>query len=308
MTLPPFPVIDAQVLAAIAARHGLGPAVATPLPQVGIFNTLYALGDDVILRVPRDHARFTGASRNEAIAVPLARAAGVRTPALIAFDDSGELLPVPYTIYERVAGHMLEGSMPDPTAAEAVWRELGADLARLHLGVERLPPATDLEIFDDKTDPRPLPGIIARAGYFTGIEADWLTAWLDRLAPHATAPVAEAFLHGDTQMSNTMIDAAGNYRAVIDWGGARWGDPAHDFAGVPLRAVPALLAGYRTVAATDETIEARIVLRHLTIGLHQLRGTPKPDQSWGERPLTNFLDAVRFFGEARDQRWEQWRP
>jgi hypothetical protein len=33
--------------------------------------------------------------------VPAARVAGVRTPALIVFDDSLDLLPVPYAIYER---------------------------------------------------------------------------------------------------------------------------------------------------------------------------------------------------------------
>jgi hypothetical protein len=98
------------------------------------------------------------------------------------------------------------------------------------------------------------------------------------------------------------------YRAVIDWGGAMWGDIAIDFAGVHLRAVPAMLEGYRELAPTGDCIEARILWRHLTIGLHQLRGSGKPDQSWGERPMGVLFDVLRFLGEAEDARWRQWRP
>ena len=110
-----------------------------------------------------------------------------------------------------------------------------------------------------KTDPRPLPGIIAAAGYFTATEADWLERWLDRLASAALADHMPRFLHGDTQSANIIVDPAGAYTAVIDWGACLWGDVALDFAGIPLRAVPALLAGYReTAAQDDDTIEARI--------------------------------------------------
>src|SRR5205823_2240742 len=104
MELPPFPEISDDLLYAIAERHCVGGALISRLPEVGIFNAIYALGSDLILRIPRNHRAFTDAARTEALAVPAARAAGVRTPELIAFDASLELLPVPYTIYERVHG------------------------------------------------------------------------------------------------------------------------------------------------------------------------------------------------------------
>ena len=96
-----------------------------------------------------------------------------------------------------------------------------------------------------------------------------------------------------SQPTSSSIPRRFTYTAVIDWGSCLWGDTALDFAGIPLRAVPALLAGYReTAALDDDTIEARILWHHLTIGLHQLRGTPKPDLSWGERPMTNLFDVL----------------
>ena len=51
------------------------------------------------------------------------------------------------------------------------------------------------------------------------------------------------------------------YEAIIDWGSAGLGDTALDFAGVPLRAVPHMLAGHREIAPLDgdETAEQRIV-------------------------------------------------
>src|SRR5689334_9720788 len=67
----------------------------------------YALGHDYVLRVPRKHPHFIATARKEAIVVPAARAAGVRTPMIVVFDDSRELLPVPYTIYERIHGATL---------------------------------------------------------------------------------------------------------------------------------------------------------------------------------------------------------
>lgn len=309
MSLPEFPPITDTTLALIAARHGVPRAEVRRLRQVGTFNAIFALGDSLILRVPRAHPRFTRASENEAIAVPMARAVGVRTPALVEFDASMATLPVPYGLYERIEGTELEAATSDPAAAVGAWRELGRDLARLHLGVTETAMAARLNTFDQKTDPRPLPTIIAEAGYFGPAEARWLTGWLDRLAPLALADAPRRFLHGDSQSANTMVDVETlEYRAVIDWGGCMWGDAALDFAGVPLRAVPAMLAGYREEATTDETIEARILWHQLTIGLHQLRGSPKPEQSWGERPMGILLDALRFLGETDEPRWMAWRP
>ncbi|HEV2091656.1 MAG TPA: aminoglycoside phosphotransferase family protein [Rubrobacter sp.] len=309
-SLPDFPQVDAEVLREISRRHGLEAAASSPLPEVGVFNRIYPLGDDLVLRVPRDHPAFVAAARKESVAVPAAKEAGVRTPAMISFDDARDLLPVPYSIFERVPGETLGLLDLDPARAPGAWRDLGRDLARLHSGVPEDGPAAGLEL-EAMPDPRPWPDEISSEGYFTSTEARWFSEWLDRLAPAALAPVRRRFLHGDSQATNVMVEAGSlEYLAVLDWGGSGWGDPAWDFAGVPLRVVPSMLEGYGEVAPPDgvETIEARILWRHLQLGLYLLRRDPQPGRSWAERPLGMLLDAMRFLLRDPGEEWSRWTP
>jgi aminoglycoside phosphotransferase (APT) family kinase protein len=305
MELPPFPEFSDNLLYAIAERHAVAGAAISRLPEIGIFNAIYALGTHLILRIPRNHPAFTEALRKEALAVPAARAAGVRTPELIAFDASLDLLPVPYTIYERVHGETLGLLDHEPGDSPAAWRELGRDLALLHTHVMAQGPIAEVEV-EGLPDPRPWLDQIAQEGYFTAMEARWLLGWLDRLAPAALASMPRCFLHGDIQTTNMLVRAGSlEYLAVIDWGSAGWGDPAWDFAGVPLRAVPLMLQGYREVAALDDeaTAEARILWRHLQLALLVLRRSPLPGRSWAERPLAMLLEIMRFMIESPAGVW-----
>ena len=291
-------------------RHGLDASSFSLLPEVGIFNRIYLLGEDFVLRVPRDHPISAADARKEAVAVPAAREAGVRTPRMLAFDESLDLLPVPYSIYERVRGETLGLLDRDPAASPDVWRELGRDLALLHSGVSEDGPAAGLRM-DEMPDPRPWPAELARAGYFTTTEARWFEGWLERLAPQALAPVNRRFLHGDSQATNVMVEPDSlEYVAVLDWGSCGWGDPAWDFAGVPLRVVPAMLEGYATLAPFDgdENVEARILWRQLQLSLYLVRREPQPGRSWAERPLGMLLDVMRFALDPPAERWSRWMP
>ena len=258
------PVVSDAIARQIAARHGLGARPCVRLPSIGVFNAVYGLGDDLILRVPRAQPQAAAMAAKEAVAVPAARAAGVRTPRLVAFDDSLALLPVPYAVYERIRGEPLELLGLDPAATPSAYRALG---------VPNLP----------QGDPRPLPEELAAAGYCSAVEARWLGRWLGRLPPLLQAPADWRFLHGDTQATNVLVrPGSHDYLALIDWGGCGWGDPALDFSGMPLTAVPAVLAGYRELAALpeDATAEARILRYHLHFALISVRGAPQPRRSW----------------------------
>ncbi|MDQ5828234.1 MAG: phosphotransferase, partial [Chloroflexota bacterium] len=158
--------MSAETLEAIGERHNLRAEVISPLKDVGIFNAIYLVGSEYVLRVPRDAPPFVAAIRKESVAVPTALAAGVRTPALVAFDDSLELLPVPYAIYERVHGDTLGVLDFGPEVTPRVWHEVGRDLARLHDGVDEYGPVAGLEC-EPLPDPRPMPDELATAGYFT---------------------------------------------------------------------------------------------------------------------------------------------
>lgn len=311
MSWPESPEVSAETVRTISERHGLGVETFSRLPSIGRFNAIYALGDDLILRVPRYHPHFVGALAKEAVAVPAARAVGVRTPRLVAFDDSLALLPVPYAVYERVRGDPLELLGLDPAATPEVYRELGRDLARLHAGVEPQSPAGRLGAPNlPQGDPGPLPQELAAAGYFSVLEARWLDGWLDRLPPLLQAHGDHRFLHGDTQATNVLVGSGSrDYRALIDWGGCGWGDPALDLSGMPLRAVPDVLAWYRELAALpeDETAEARILRYHLHFALVNVRNAPQPLHSWGERPLGYLLGVMRFLLETPDARRAELR-
>src|SRR5262249_24192828 len=201
---PPFVDLSDAVLDAIVTRHGLGPATWSPLPEVGIFNAIYALGHEYVLRVPRNHPHFIATARKEAIAVPAARAAGVRTPMIVVFDDSRELLPVRYTIYERIHGATLGLLDREPGETPDAWRALGRDLARLHAGVAEEGPIANIET-EAIPDPRSWPAALAEQGYFTSMEARWLAGWLDRLALSALAPAPRRFVNNDVQATNVMV-------------------------------------------------------------------------------------------------------
>jgi aminoglycoside phosphotransferase (APT) family kinase protein len=310
-TLPDHVDVTSATLNAIADRYSLGPIRPRRLPERGIFNAIFKLNSQVILRVPRKHPRFIQSSRHESIAVPAARKAGVRTPELIAFDDTLELLPVPFTLYERVPGQSLEALDLEPGAGWVVWHELGGDLARAHVGVPSDGAVSQLDDTSAAPDPRDLIERRASDGWFTGLEVCWLGDWLDRLAPAALQPTPLRFLHGDSQGTNVMVRPRPlAYRAVIDWGSTCLGDMALDFAGVPLRAVPFMLAGHREVAPldADDTAEARIVWRHLQLALWALPKGAVPGRSWAERPLAMLLEVLRFFADPPDERWRGLGP
>lgn len=311
LNLPRHTTVSEDVLRSIAERQGLSDVPISRLPDAGIFNAIYLLGNDLVLWIPRNHPAFAAAIHKETIAVPLARAAGVRTPDLVAFDDSLDLLPVPYAIYERVHGETLAALDLEPADAADTWRELGRDLALLHHGVGQESPAGEVGARQWVPEPRALLEVLATGGYVASSEARGLSAWLDRLAPAALTPVPKRFSHGDTQTTNVMVrPESREYLAVIDWGSAGWADPALDFTGVPLRAVPFMLAGYREVAPLerDDTAEARILWAHLQLALFLMRRQPQPGKSWAERPLTMVLETARFFLKLPPEPWRGLAP
>jgi aminoglycoside phosphotransferase (APT) family kinase protein len=311
LKLPEFTTVSTEVLRAVASSHKLdadGPLVQ--LPETGIFNAVYLLGEHHVLRIPRNHPKHIEALYREAIAVPAARQAGVRTPALVVFDDTCDLVSVPYVIYERVHGETLAELDLEPLPAADVWRELGRDLARLH-AVTAGDLAAPLSSQKALPDPRELVASRSSDGWFTSSEARWLLAWLDRLAPMALTPVPSRVLHGDSQATNVMVTPDPlRYVAVIDWGSAGWGDAAEGFAGVPLRAVPFMLQGHRYLTALDhdDSAEARILWRHLQLGLFALPRGTVPGRSWAERPLAMLFEILRFFLADPDERWADLAP
>jgi aminoglycoside phosphotransferase (APT) family kinase protein len=226
--LPDHTSVTSVALAAILARHGLELRALAPLAETGIINAVYALGEDLVLRVPRNHPGHVAQAHSEALAIPAARAAGVRTPRLVAFDDRLDLLPVPYLIVERVPGASLGHLDRDPVEAHAVWTEVGRDLARLHT-VARAGPVAQLMTGQEPPEPEDSIEKRTSEGWFSAVEARWLHRWVERLRPLCGEPARPRLVHGDVQSTNVMVEPIGpTYSALIDWGCAQWRDPAID--------------------------------------------------------------------------------
>ncbi|PYE54634.1 phosphotransferase family protein [Deinococcus yavapaiensis] len=309
MNLPDFPDLGAERLDAVLARHGLSGALIVRRANVGIFNAIFEVGQDLILRVPRQHPAFVESAHKESVVVPLARALGVRTPALVAFDDTLELLEVPYGLYERAPGGPLEHLGRAPAETPEAYREVGRDLARFHRA-ERTASTSDLAI-EELPSVDALPDELAERGYVGVQEARWLTSWIAHLRVVGATEKTNAVLrHGDLQATNVLVRPSGEYVVLLDFGACGWGDAADDFAGVPLSAVPFMLDGYREegAGALGASIEARIVARQLHIALFLARRGPQPDKSWAERPLGMLLDLVRTLATSSDPRWRETLP
>ena len=303
---PPFPEITDDVLHRIADRHNLNVNDFTAMPQIGIVHKLYLMGEDLVIRIGRAHPKSIEIAEREALAVSVAKGAGVRTPDLLVCDVSLELIPAAFTVYERIHGDTLGLLNLEPHETPDVWRELGRDLARLHASSYKAGISEQIQ-HDHLADPREWPEQLAEAGYFTLSEANWFSQWLDHLAPYALAPVRQCVCHGDTQATNIMVEpTTREYLALIDWSNANWGDPAYDFGDSPIRTVPYVLDGYRQITPVDndETAEARILWRHLQLALSNMWREPQPAQSWAERPLSFMLEIMRFLLETQDSCWK----
>lgn len=79
---------------------------------------------------------------------------------------------------------------------------------------------------------------------------------------------------------------------------------------MPLRAVPFMLQGHREIAPLDGdgSAEARILWTHLQLALLILPRSPDPIRSWAERPLSMFIEIMRFFLEPQEAGWRGFGP
>jgi hypothetical protein len=84
--------ISEEILRGIRRKHKIDFEGYLPLKSVGIINEVYQLGDRYILRVPKYFGGPTDQAFREEKAIPAARAAGVRTPDLVAFDADCDVL------------------------------------------------------------------------------------------------------------------------------------------------------------------------------------------------------------------------
>jgi hypothetical protein len=122
----------------------------------------------------------------------------------------------------------------------------------------------------------------------------------------STEPLqAIADRHGVDAADVERLPETGIFNAIY-----RLGDVALEFAGVPLRAAPYMLAGHREIATLDgdDAAEARVLWRHLQLSIWTLPRGAVAGLSWAERPIPMLMEVLRFFAEATDDRWREVGP
>ncbi|HEY0621339.1 MAG TPA: aminoglycoside phosphotransferase family protein [Kribbella sp.] len=295
----------AEVLAALASRYGVRLEAVREVPG-GVANRAFVLGDGLFLRIPRAEA-FAGDLRKEVAIIPVARAAGVRTPAIVDFDATRTLIDAPYLVVERVHATDLSTTQ---AAGHELWQELGSQVALLH-GVSQETPFEGVEHDDGGGDPRPTVERLATDGYLDAGTANWLLAWFDRLARRFPQDEPHVLLHGDLAPQNLLVED-GHLGALIDWGDAAWGPPGMEFAKLPLDQVAATLPSYNhqyrdQQGHNREGMEAAALWYHLSWGLSGITKPPRPpephERHWTAPPASRLLGVLRFYAASPPDPW-----
>jgi hypothetical protein len=266
-------------LVAIARRHGLTPPPALHTPWTGATGQVFPCGD-VVIKIPFDTIPAIEAVTIEAAIGPLVRAMGVEAPELVAFDESRSVLSVPIAIFRRVEhAQSLDRVNGGPASVRAAWEAAGRQLAIVHAirKPEEFPLVLRSFRQSPELDPRPWVEDFRSSGMLAEDDARWLCSLLDRLALHALADLPLTLCHGDVNAANVLVDGSTlRFRALIDWSGAGWLDPAWDFAAVSLAVVPFLLSGHRSIVPLpdDDTAEARICWCQVQTRMYFAQKTP----------------------------------
>lgn len=197
-----------------------------PVESAGTDNTLYRLGDELVVRLPRIHWAADGVEKDSQWLPRLAPHLPLAIPVPLAQGQPAAGYPWHWGVYRWLAGENATlDSITDPNrAARALARFITALQA---IDTTGGPPAGEhglrgapLATRDEDTRE----AIAALDGQIDGDAA--LAVWQSALqAPEwESAPV---WFHGDLLPGNLLFEQ-GRLRAVIDFGGLGVGDPACD--------------------------------------------------------------------------------
>jgi aminoglycoside phosphotransferase (APT) family kinase protein len=224
--------------------------------EVGTDNTLYRLGDDLVVRLPR-RARNEPMLENERRWLPrLAPLLPLAVPVPLARGEPAEGYPCAWSVCEWLAGERATAArIGDPA-------RFAADLAGFVAALQRIdaagaPGPGDHNSFRGAPlSMRDAPTRAAIASLETSIDAGRATAeWEEALrAPEWQGP--PVWLHGDLDAQNLLV-ADGRLSGVIDFGCLAAGDPAVDAMAAWKVLTPDTRGAFRTTLSVDDATWAR---------------------------------------------------
>lgn len=310
-------VIDVSPFAddvrAVAACYGVAEEDVVSAPTQGQVNRTVFLGTDLVLRIPRTSRAAVQLSK-EAEVIPLVLDAGVPTPQLISYDATLLVASVPYMVLQRAHGATLAEQAPDPTSRRRAFGSLGEILATLHqVRLSTVGPVGPIPAPFTFSPPELLRRLM-EAGEIGSTQQDWLLERFALLQPEGPSQASPVLLHRDVIPSNIIVDRQGRVTALLDWGCAEWGSPARDLVGLPIRALPDLLSGYRSAlkeAPVGNDRDGRLTLErdslwyHLYLALARLLKEPSTseDRNWAAPRNATLLDLLAFTSNATTEPW-----
>lgn len=276
---------SSSLIESLARAHGIEGEV-TRLPSGGIINEAWLVGEAHVLRIAFREDCEEEAER-EALVVPLAVRAGIRTPKLAVCDSTKTLAPMPYTIYERAKGVLLGYEDADYAKFEPAFEDIGREIARL--GRVEAPDEVREKIGPGReANVRRALMKVGEAGAVSQVEVEDISGFLDELEPTIGEPPNRALVHQDWHPWNIFVAEDGSrLTSIIDWGDAAFGDPAMEFASMPLAMHAGMMRGYiEEGGVPDPGFERRAIWYGICFGLWELIQLSEADfdRRWWRMP------------------------
>lgn len=217
----------------------------TPQRSTGTVNAIFRLGDDLAVRLPLTAGGSADLTRERRVLRELRSVATLEIPEPVATGRPADGYPLPWAVYRWIAGQPYADDLVDDEAGAA--RGLGRFVTALRA--------------------HPI-GAAPRAGRRPLLELDSGTrAAIEAAAPEIDVPAALAsweraleapvwdgastWIHADLLRPNILVDR-GRVRAIIDFGIAGAGDPAHDVIAAWTVFGHVGRAAYREALAVDD--------------------------------------------------------
>lgn len=233
----------------------------------GTDNTMYRLGDDLLVRLPRTPDKATAVRKEQAWLPRLAPHLPCRVPEPVHAGTPGAAFPLPWSVYRWI-----DGDEAGPTTVTD-WAAFGADLAAtvraLHavdlMGAVRHGELSWYRGGSLHACDRWISGCLDDCRGTSGLDVG-LLGELWRAALSLPEPAGrQVWLHGDLRPANLLV-RNGGLHAVIDFGGLSVGFPDAEHAAVwdlPSRAREA----YRNALGLDEPTWLRARAWAVAVGI-----------------------------------------
>lgn len=235
------------------------------LDSSGSSNALFRLGDDLLVRLPRQPGGTATIEKEQRWLSHVAPALPVAVPEVVAIGEPGFGYPERWSVVR-----WLPGDPPTaPVAGEPPRHDLARDLAGVVTGLRgtQVPVAatTDEELRWYRGAPLATMDASTRESLaacrdVAGLELDLdacAQVWDAAMAlPAVPDPVEPRWLHGDLVAENLLVHA-GRLTAVLDFGGLAVGDPTVDLVVGWELLDPAARATFHELVGVDEATRLR---------------------------------------------------